>query len=117
MSTGSTDNPYTRAIAVIKEKGWTQGKLQDEYDDRVCALGALSFALHGDAHGEVGLELHNVLTGIIKEQYPDLTSDWCSICNMDHGNGVAAWNDRDERTEAEVIALFEKAAVRYDEQR
>lgn len=114
-----TDNPYTKAIEVINELGWHQGEYQartdtDEHDPNgaVCAMGALGVALRGSAYG-APLD-DPLLSKVVNEQYPT-----CPHPGHSHDGAprsVPCWNDEDGRTKDQVIAVFEKTAVLWDEQ-
>lgn len=83
-----------RAKANIEQHGWCQQVDKDE-EGRFCVLGALI-----DATCYGGPEYHDGLRCL---QQAIGVAAWCS------GAGVWHWNDRPERTETDVLDLFDKA--------
>lgn len=93
----------------ILERGWCQGtaardchglavRLGDESATRFCTVGALAFVYGNALHDYQGVydELRIVLGG----------SSWIQ-------HGVPVWNDRPERTHAEVVQAVKLAEWRY----
>lgn len=92
---------------------WFQGDFSDGQGN-FCALGHLGYAL-GVADGNIDeftdgrdMEYAVLLAELIKEQYPDFNP-------KGYNGSVAEWNDSEDRTEEEVIAIFDKAIARAEE--
>lgn len=121
-------NPLRESLEWLREHGWTQGKSVRE-DGRVCALGAMRLqttAQFNPLFSELTDEqkAHAMACGpyvgrVIKEQYPeawhkltekmqeDPDGQWFYVTFM--------WNDWYVENQAEVEAVFEKAAVLWEE--
>lgn len=74
------------AAAVIRERGWIQGRVRDA-EGRVCLLGGLSTA------GASSATFKAVETAI------------------GAGRSIASWNDSPKRTKDEVLSLLEFVAT------
>jgi hypothetical protein len=97
------------------EGHWYQGHYGDGEGDR-CAVGHIMSAAGIDIDGYLSSRVGGpiwtrdvhaavmLLGSVIKEQYPG------------HDDNVPLWNDADGRTEDEVIAMFEKAAAKAEEE-
>lgn len=100
-------------------RGWTQGTYRNGSDD-VCAIGGLYAAislgcgafLYGPRDRAAA-----VLTAVIRDQYPEWWAG--SPCAHEREPDMTAvvieWNDHDGRTQAEVVAVFEKAIAQEAE--
>lgn len=124
-----SDNPYREALKVLDRRGWGRGFLERPDNRRVCALGALGVAMTGEAHN--GYDCENQPEGLrlmelAAEMYPDIHKEEMArypgevrctdpTCTCTTGPSVAAYNDHISMDEPGIRALFEKAAVEWDE--
>lgn len=91
------------AAGIIAERGHAKGMLEDT-DGRVCAIGALHIACFGRARPSLGNDSDWDL-------YNDIYSHLESYVHNELGvDGVVLYNDKPERTQAEVVAAFRAAA-------
>lgn len=98
--TSGGGNPFREGLEVLREKGWCQGAIEDD-KGRKCAIG--------------GLLLTNPTTNslpFLAEITEELFPDRYRISNK---HPVAIFNDHPHTTFEDVEAVFEKAAVRWDE--
>lgn len=114
-----------RAAGIIERDGWTKGQYQDEDSGAVCMSGAIALAIleiqeERGMYGWLSVDsvaeayegpYSDLLWPIIEEQHPDWWELYWSV-----NATVAAFNDYDERTKEEVIAVLEKGAVRTREE-
>lgn len=102
-------NIIERALQTLPGN-WIQGDLHN--DNGACGLGHLHLNATRPWHDEVtaGAQTMDI---IANEQYPDRVSDYlrvdADLCKF------ARFNDHPDTTEADVIAVMEKAAVRLNE--
>lgn len=92
---------------------WTQGRF-NRGDSRcsigwIYAIGGIPGHLPGERLREQ-CEQVKLLDEIVSEQFPDRVAD----LQASH-NATVAFNDHPETTEEDVVAVFEKAAVKWDE--
>jgi hypothetical protein len=103
-----------KAIEVLQNRGLAKGILEDG-EGRMCAIGALSFALCGDARSPLcywNPELWEVAcraSRIANEQYPERrpASGYFSL---------AAFNDHPDTTQEDVERVLAKSAIGAEEQ-
>lgn len=103
-------NPIREAAKRLRG-AWYQGDMENEDGTACCGLGWVA-----RVERSMGLDIMDKIeTGdlmdtVAFEQYPDRAID-------DNGDlrYFAAFNDHPDTTEDEVIAVMEKAAVRWDE--
>jgi hypothetical protein len=99
---------------------WFQGDYTDNAG-RFCALGGLAVAMgqtdgifdsieaeHPESTG-LAKELQDCVVKVIRQQYPEYTTP--SYLSL-----IVKWNDAEGRTENEVLAVFDKAALQLEEQ-
>jgi hypothetical protein len=99
-----------KAANHIDTVGWHQGELYDRYqaiesasECRVCMLGAINVALHGDPKFPIGRKIagetdaHDVAAYIERRLAVD--------------DDMATWNDAEGRTQAEVTAALRETAA------
>ena len=88
------ENPFLKAIDVLKERGWHQGQEQGP-DGSVCLLGAVGVACTGNAYmwGRENYHLVSQTLGLTR---------------------VGSWNDDPERTEEDVILALKHAAEAWE---
>lgn len=91
-------NPIRRALEGWTADKWTKGAYHNLETGGQCLVGRLLVC--NSAQPE-NLQL---IEGVVAEQYG-------------HTGDITIWNDAPERTFPEVVAVMEKAAVRYDENR
>ncbi len=89
------------ARALIK-KGWTQGVNQE--GDCFCAQGALLFVCSFDREYDTLTNARIKLWRAIRETFED-------IPKKRHFSSITLWNDADGRTQAEVLAVYDRAIV------
>lgn len=89
-----TDHDLLAAAALLKEKGWCQGDLVDQYGAH-CAAGAL---MEVTGYASKTPEARN--------RYQTAIYALQTIV----GSGVASWNDHPARTATQAILGFERAA-------
>lgn len=111
------------AVEKVK-RGWTAGAFYKREYNQYCAVGALRSAagIPDEALTEEEDELdlpssygpaRDALANVIEEQYPD----WFAINGGSNSfNLITSFNDEDNRTQEEVIAVMEKAAIKLEEQ-
>lgn len=108
---------YLKAANVIRVNGHNKGDYfaypeagvgvcPSRTDSPVCAVGALTLVVTGDPVPE---------TGALGDEVDELVADFAARAIGRHDRNdpifaVAVWNDRPERTPADVIAAFEQAA-------
>jgi hypothetical protein len=80
-----------RAADIIRDRGWHQGDWTDS-QGAVCALQAIRLAAGDDT--DAAADAAAVLLDRIRNQFGD------------HASSVPGWNDRRERTEADVLYLL-----------
>lgn len=97
--TGNAENPFIAASDVIMERGWHQGSRVTE-DGRMCIIGALAYVTTHSWFGEVPWEVDLMLGDVVPE-------GWF--------RDAMHWNDRPERTEAQVHGLLHDAAMLWKE--
>jgi len=107
------ENPLWVAKDVLQEKGWTKGHLEAE-DGSVCALGAMWFGCSVHVLPDPNIEMGvNILNEVVIEQWPDrATSAELHPRNLLE---TAQFNDHPDTTLDDVLATFDKAAVRWEE--
>ncbi len=95
-----TDNPYLRAIEIIKERGWHQGELVGP-NGEVCIAGSVRAAF-----------------GTLTEAFgPPLVSAMKTVAPMPTGLedvGPSPWNDDPSRTIEDVYLALKYAAADWD---
>lgn len=96
-------NPYRRAIAIIRERGWHQGTLSG-LSGGVCVLGALLAAGHQQCYMDRRLR---AAVALLCGPLPDRSSAWPM-------HPVARWNDAPERTIEDVVLALKHAAADWD---
>lgn len=118
-------NALNKARAVLERDGWGQGDYETG-DGKHCAIGALAAIklvgatmdeLRAVPYGKVANFLHaeveiEALAEVICEQYPDMHS----ISMEAPVHSVINFNDSPDVSKEDVIAIFEKAAVKLNEQ-
>lgn len=115
-----------RDAAETIQRGWTKkteykrGANQYASWDAFCAIGALKYVCGMQVAGRYDWgsrirhetdefqKAQRSLVEVIHEQYPEIT-------NPDSVGAIVSFNDFKGRKKDEVIAVFEKAAVRYEE--
>lgn len=121
------DNPIREALEHMRRVGWEQNGFVAT-DGKVCSLGALAklttacLLIKEDPTmtGQRMLDIMEPLAiypaRVIKDQYPEWMREMYSDkCEPTDFQLVYRWNDRKGRTFAEVEAVFEKAAILWDE--
>lgn len=107
MSTLSTVEVLRGAKAVIERNGWHQGWYYDRTQElppascRVCSLGAVQIVLFGTPGWPAGG--CSAAQGLAYETAEDL------LARASHSDWIARWQDGPERTEAQVLAVFDEA--------
>jgi hypothetical protein len=98
--TGCADERHTthrsrhilaRAADIIRDRGWHQGDWTSR-QGAVCVLQAVRLAAGGDA--DAAADAAAVLIDRMRSRFGD------------HASSVTGWNDRSERTKADVLALL-----------
>lgn len=84
------------AIAILKEKGWCQGKLEDAAG-QCCLVGAVRKASR------------NLTDCLIETPYLAEEAAWSRLAKVTGTRALALWNDRAGRTKDDVIYLLEAA--------
>jgi len=87
-----------KAIATIKERGWTKGQSEDGPGGPVCLIGAIHVAIYGEANPG---SLHDVACEYFMKNAVFPIAPFNKHCET-------GWNDKPERTVEEVIALLEQ---------
>lgn len=103
-----SDNPFYRAIEVLRERGWHQGDLADEHG-AVCALGAYHVAQTGSLSRWVTL-LSLLRPGVWRGYV--LLDD---LAYAEHGEELITFNDDPSTSYEDVELLLKKAAVAWSE--
>ena len=107
-------NTIREAIRVLNGAGWAKQTFTDQAG-RHCLQGALfeAHGVHATETERLGKAVRGVLAAdvalvneVIRDQFPERFG----------AVGVSRFNDHPETTEADVILVMEKAAVRKDEQ-
>lgn len=101
-------NQIHQAAELIRQKGHVKGSYQT--NKGFCAVGALNFVGVGQ-ETVLSYLATDVVADVIREQYPDRL-------NLPCRSGFAAivrFNDHEDTTQDEVVAVLEKAAVKLDE--
>lgn len=87
---------------------WYQGEMSSPDGTKCCGLGHVGNVL-GSSYSNEFLDAWSIMDKVAEEQYPD------RVFNSDLAM-FPAFNDHPDTTEDEVVAVMEKAAVRWDEQ-
>jgi hypothetical protein len=100
---------HLNEAAKIIEQGWTKGEYADELGN-VCAVGALRKALNNPQHQSIDSsdwttyrESITIMSQVTGEMTNGLTDN------------PVQFNDMESTTKQDIVALFEKSAVRWDE--
>ncbi len=91
-----TDNPYLRAIEIIKRRGWHKGAFMGP-NGEVCI--AASLILAADARAPYGSELRQAMA---------------TVAPMPKALPPGDWNDAPERTVEDVYLALKHAAADWD---
>lgn len=94
------DNPFYKALDVLKERGWIQRKLFDHETGAVCSLGALGVV---ESRGWVPL-----MAGPVYENAAVLQA-------VLGGTWVSDFNDHPSTSFEDVVLAFKHAAVKWEE--
>jgi len=97
--TQTAPNIFDRALALLREKGWIQGRNQDE-QGHICLVNALRTV--ADFSRSTGLNEYNDAFARLGSQV---------------GRNPVIWNDTEGRTFAEVEALLETASRNYEQEK
>ncbi len=97
-----TDNPYLRAIEIIKERGWYQGGPVGP-DESVCI---------GESTTRAGVK-----DGYHDERLVEAVEYVASIPTNSWASPVGRWNDAPERTIEDVYLALKYAAADWDAER
>lgn len=105
----------------VVEAGWTKNKMHNPERTHFCALGALDLVCTG-VGVDVFIRSALLLGDVIHEQFPDRVmrgnrcdSGSCACQRIHLQDTIAPFNDHDDTTKDEVLAMFEKAIVRAEE--
>jgi hypothetical protein len=98
---------HLNEAAKIIEQGWTKGEYADELGN-VCAVGALRKALNNPQR------LDSPLWDTYRESITIMSQVTGEMTNGLTDNPVQ-FNDMESTTKQDIVALFEKSAVRWDE--
>jgi hypothetical protein len=93
------------AAQLIRKHGWTVGRFESPTGE-LCALGAMSKAVTGDAAGTVQSNYR-----YSADQAQILHNAVCLLSVLIQDDSVAYWNDNEARSPSEVISAMEKAAL------
>jgi|SRR5688500_7787410 len=103
-----------KALAVLKEKGWTQGQYHDQTTDRYCVVGALEAALDlygsdkdSPAEYEEKIRLFRKTNAILNDTVVAETNGMVT--------GVIGYNDTDGRTFSDIRKMLMSAIRRAKE--
>lgn len=88
-----------REARALIERGWTQGNYVEE--GCYCALGAIGMAVVGNPTAPSFMCGYPAISGVVRALGLPL--------GLRTSSGVADWNDAPDRTQAEVLAVFDKA--------
>ncbi len=112
----SVKGDIVRQAAANLQGRWVKGVMYR--GEASCGLGHVQRLVEpGMAEGEssttveaarLRVDLFSMMHEVATEQYPDRT--------MAHGGFFPDFNDHEDTTEAEVVAIMEKVAVRLDEE-
>lgn len=105
-----------RAADVIRKRGHCK-LAREDVQGRVCAAGAIGIAVSGSIStclykDEMCTRLLRVLGTVAAEQYPDRVY----LLSGDDRVPAVRFNDHPVTRPEEVLAVFEKAAVRLEEE-
>ena len=89
-----------RAAEVLRDRGHCKNVIEDEHG-RVCAMGALL----------VAARIQNYSSRTNSCAAIELIQKRINSGLVDHWLGMVQWNNAPERTAAEVIEMFEQAAL------
>lgn len=103
-------NPVEKAKNILLERGHVKG-ISEASDGRVCMMGAINQATGFDSWKSETVPLRNEVADLVNsvayEQFKDrIHTVWA---------GVANFNDHPDTTIGECVAVFEKAAVLWEE--
>jgi hypothetical protein len=93
------DSAVLARAAALVEKGWNQGWWQKRGDDGetcYCIIGALDHARTCEPFSRTSISENYIRKAIIEKEGEEM--------------GPVMWNDREGRTQAEVVALLLRAA-------
>jgi len=108
-----SDNPYTRAKQILRERGWSRGGSQKS-DSQVCILAACAAATGLEPYewSDLDPEIVEPLRRIIEEQYGVPQRKWVP---QTPSTTAWIWNDDVAQSIDEVETVLDKAAVAWDE--
>lgn len=117
MATSRVQDVMGDALAIINERGWSQGELEG-CDKTVCALGAVHVALTGNPYEEGECKtyvdvIHELASAVDGGRVQDIDSamdhesfDFIeSLCEV-----ITKWNDNRLRKKVDIVSLFAKMA-------
>ncbi len=97
-----TDNPYLRAIEIIKERGWWQGDWEGP-NGEVCI--ARSLVIAGHPQPAFSLRLQEAMQTVAH-----------MLTKPERRLGPGDWNDAPERTVEDVYLALKHAAADWDDE-
>lgn len=89
------NNPPYRASEPHSSEGWVQGTSSDFIDGKYCRC---AWAALGDAAEKIGQSGYGLAHRMLR-----------LAARTSHQGGIVVWNDTPGRTQAEVLAAFDKA--------
>lgn len=109
-------NKFEKGLDHFRTRGWARLYMIDE-DETRCSIGALHLDQDDSnqiwSAEETPSRETRILAGLIREQYPEWVRE--NMGTMGDFNLVYHWNDAEGRTQEDVEALFEKAALQEAE--
>jgi hypothetical protein len=105
---------FEQAAQYLRECGWIKGELGGEYGGPACLVGACEavsdYYLFTEHYQFTEQRVVPILNKIVEEQYPDRLFD-----DEEDLVPAARFNDHPDTTLDDVVAVLEKAEVRYNE--
>jgi hypothetical protein len=105
-------NPFTKALEVLDERGWTQRTLEDA-DGRLCARGAVA-AAYGWEASEWGREPYRFDWTLVTKAERFLVEQGL-VTPHNRGDSTALTRFNDSSSEEDVRLLLKHAAAAWDE--
>lgn len=95
-----TADQCDRAASLIREMGWSKGRLQNE-NGAICISGALALVLNGDPRKTLGLVDSPLYKSVLVTLNQNLGTNYTLL---------SMWNDHQDRKQEEVVDLLRDAA-------
>jgi len=106
----------TRALDLLRQRGWARGTAENSRGGiclgQACLLATgqtgvnAPYAFHSFCEGEGLRPVHEAITAVVREQWPDESQ------RLDWGTSIAIFNDSTKRRFADIELVLEKVIAR-----